>query len=150
MTARGISYWIYKVGSGQVSFLKQLCCFLKQSSERVLLNVSKCKDLNIHPPNLIILISLGVPVMAPRTPLVSMRIQVQSLALLSGLRIWCCSGLWIRLVAAALIWPLAWEPPYAAKTKQNKTKKNKVFLYFWAHMLYVIQFCVSGLVKERG
>ena len=37
--------------------------------------------------------------------------------------------LWRRPVAAALIRPLAWQPPYAmsaalkSKTKQNKTKK---------------------------
>ena len=42
--------------------------------------------------------------------------------------------LWRRLVAAAPIQPLAWEPPYAAGAaqeiakkdkKQNKTKQNK-------------------------
>ena len=57
-----------------------------------------------------------------------MRTQVRSLALLSGLRIRCCHELWrrlqtwlgsqvtvavVRLVAAALIRPLAWEPLYA-------------------------------------
>ena len=60
--------------------------------------------------------------------LVSMRMQVQSLALLSGSRIQCCRELWCRLqmwpgsvllwpwrrpAAVALIGPLAWEPPYA-------------------------------------
>ena len=67
--------------------------------------------------------------------------QVQSLALLSGLRFQRCSELWYRsqiwlgwellwlwrrLAATALIQPLAWEPPYASdtalKSKQNKTK----------------------------
>ena len=42
--------------------------------------------------------------------------------------------LWSRLVAVALIGPLAWEPPYAAgaaqeiattTTTKNKTKQNK-------------------------
>ena len=59
----------------------------------------------------------------------TMRLQIQSLASLSGLRIWHCHDLWCRsqmwlgsgvvwlwrgLAAAALIEPLAWEPPYAA------------------------------------
>ena len=43
-----------------------------------------------------------------------MRMRVQSLASLSGLRIWHCCELWCRLVAIALILPLAWEPSYAA------------------------------------
>ena len=68
-----------------------------------------------------------------------MRTQVQSLALLSGLRIWLCHELWYRLqmwlgcgvavavavarpATTALIQPLAWEPPYAVlkKVKINK------------------------------
>ena len=54
-----------------------------------------------------------------------MRTQVQSLALLSGLRIQRCLELWCRLVAAALIQPLAWEPPYAlgAALKDTHTQK---------------------------
>ena len=35
------------------------------------------------------------------------------MALPSGLRIWRCRELWGKLVATALIQPLAWEPPYA-------------------------------------
>ena len=51
----------------------------------------------------------------------TVRLQVQSLALLSGLRIGHCHELWCRsqtqlrsrvAVAMALIRPLAWEPPY--------------------------------------
>ena len=42
-----------------------------------------------------------------------MRLWVQSLASLSGLRIWCCHELCCRLAAVALIGSLAWEPPYA-------------------------------------
>ena len=39
--------------------------------------------------------------------------------------------LWCRLVATALIRPLAWEPPYAAeaapeKAKRPKKKKEKI------------------------
>ena len=68
-----------------------------------------------------------------------MSFQVQSLALLSGLRIWRCVGhrcssdlvllwLWRRLVATAPIRPLSWEPPYAVdaalKKRQKRQKKN--------------------------
>ena len=68
-----------------------------------------------------------------------MRAQAQSLAFLSGLRIWCChelwyrlqtrlgssvAGLWHRLGAVAPILPLAWQLTYAAdvalKSKINK------------------------------
>ena len=45
--------------------------------------------------------------------IISVRMWVWFLALLSGLRIQCCCKLWCRHVAAALIWPLAWELPYA-------------------------------------
>ena len=77
----------------------------------------------------------------------TMKLWVQSLASLSGLRIWHCHELWCgsqmwlsdpallwlwcRLAAVALIRPLAWEPPYAtgvalkSKTKQNKKPKTK-------------------------
>ena len=59
-----------------------------------------------------------------------MRLQVQPLALLSGLGIQCCHEWWCRLAAAAPISLLAWEPPYAAgvalkKKKTNKTIKQK-------------------------
>ena len=34
--------------------------------------------------------------------------------------------LWCKPAAAALIWPLAWEPPYAASAAlEKKTKKTK-------------------------
>ena len=69
-----------------------------------------------------------------------MRFRVQSLALLSGLRIWrCCElwcrlqmrsdpallWLWCRLVATAPIIPLAWESPYAAGAAQEIAKRQK-------------------------
>ena len=74
-----------------------------------------------------------------------MRLQVGSLALLSGLRIQrCCElcvggrhsldlvllWLWRRPAATALIGPLAWEPPHATgaaleKAKRQKEKKRK-------------------------
>ena len=71
-----------------------------------------------------------------------MRLQVQSLALLSGLRIWHCLTtvscgivcrcgldhsllwLWRRLVATALIRPLAWEPPYTVGAALKRQKKE--------------------------
>ena len=40
--------------------------------------------------------------------------RVPSLASHCGLKIWCCCELGCRLAAVALIWPLAWELPYAA------------------------------------
>ena len=53
-----------------------------------------------------------------------MRLQVRSLASLSGLRIWCCRELWCRPAAATPIRPLAWETPYAtgAALKRQKPK----------------------------
>jgi len=75
------------------------------------------------------------------TGLVSMRMQIRILALLSELRIRHCGGghrcssdpellwLWRRSAAAALIWPLTWELPYstgaAVKKAKTKTKTNK-------------------------
>ena len=69
----------------------------------------------------------------------TMRLQVQSLASLSGLRsvaVSCGIGrrhgsdhaflwLWLRLAAVALIEPLVWEPPYAAGEALKKKKKKK-------------------------
>ena len=65
-----------------------------------------------------------------------MRLQVQSLALLSGLRIqrccelWCGSNLvllwlWCRLAVTVLLGPLTWEPPYAACAAPKRPKKKK-------------------------
>ena len=74
--------------------------------------------------------------------LVSVRIWIWSLALLSRLRIWhCCEPwvghrrasdpvlrwLWHRLAAIAPIWPLAREPPYATGAPLKKKKKIKCF-----------------------
>lgn len=79
-----------------------------------------------------------------------MRTQVQSLALLSGLRIRiaesCGVGcrlsldpvllwLWHRPVAIALIQPLAWEPPYVegVALKRQKQNKTKPYRFFFLH-----------------
>ena len=74
----------------------------------------------------------------------TMRLHVQSLALLSGLRIQHCVSctvsrlrgsdpvwLWLWLAVVAPIRPLAWEPPYAVgmtlkrQKDQKKRKKEK-------------------------
>ena len=57
----------------------------------------------------------GVPMVAQRKRirLGTMRLRVQSLASMSGLRIWRCYELLCRLATIAPIRPLAWEPPYA-------------------------------------
>ena len=75
-----------------------------------------------------------------RIRLGTMRLQVRSLALLSGLRIRVavsCGGghrrgsdptllwLWRKPVATAPIRPLAWESPYAAGAAQEMAKKDK-------------------------
>ena len=52
-----------------------------------------------------------------------MRMQVRSLASLSGLRIQCCRELWYR---PATICPLAWEPPFASGMAL-KRKRKKIF-----------------------
>ena len=57
-----------------------------------------------------------------------MRLRVQSLASLSGLRIQRFCELWCRSAATALIRPLAWEPPYAEGAALEKTKKKNVSL----------------------
>ena len=90
---------------------------------------------------------LGVPVMAQqkRIRLGTMRLQVQSLASLSELRIWHCLELWrrsqmrlglvllrlwYRLATTTLSRPLAWEPP-CAMGAALKNKKKKGFLFFF-------------------
>ena len=78
------------------------------------------------------------------TRLVSMRMQVQSLASLSRLRIQLCCELWCRSqtrlgvgqqLVAPILWPLAWELPYAMdaaltskKRHENKTSQTIIAL----------------------
>ena len=71
---------------------------------------------------------IGVPVVAQRKRirLQTMRLQVQSLASLSRLRIRHCCELWRRLAATAPIRPLAWEPPYAIGIALKRTKDKKI------------------------
>ena len=89
-----------------------------------------------------------------------MRMQVQSLALLSGLRIWHVGGagrrcsldlvvlwLWCRLAAVAPTGLLAWEPPYAAGAALKRTKdppKKIVYIttycFFSAQLSFLLCF----------
>ena len=76
---------------------------------------------------------------AEETDIASVRMEVQSLALLSGLRIWHCHKLWSRsqmwhgsgvavVVASAGSWSSyltpSWERPHAAGGSQTKTKQT--------------------------
>ena len=81
---------------------------------------------------------LRVPIVAQqkRIRLGTMRLQVQSLASLSRLRIWCCHELWCRLqmwlgsgiavvvTQVGVVQPLAWEPPYAVGGALKRPKKQ--------------------------
>ena len=99
-----------------------------------------------------------------RTQLVSMRMQVWSVTLFSGLRIWHChrlqcrsqmclgSGvavLWHRLGAAALIQPLAQELPYTTSAPlEVGRKKPQTFITPMTGHLYDINFwCYSDTAK---
>ena len=103
-----------------------------------------------------------------------MRLQVQSLPLLSGLGVAVSCGvgcrrgsdpallwLWRRPVATAPIGPLAWEPPYAtgaaqeiAKSQKKKKKiKNKInaHAYFIELLKHVATygFCLAFQVASE-
>ena len=102
--------------------------------------------------------------------LVTMRWQVQSLTLLSGLRIWhyhalwCRSQIWLgswllwlwcRPAAIDSTWPLAWEPPYAAgvalKSKKKKKKKpistsSTTPRKWWLYYTYFLVTCSFYLI----
>ena len=81
-----------------------------------------------------------------QTQLISMRMQVRSLALLSASKIWCCHELWCRSQTGSdpelpwlwcrpatvdLIQPLTWKLPYdaGAVIKKKKKKKKKADTY---------------------
>ena len=78
-------------------------------------------------------VTWGFPIVAQgkRTQLVSMRTQVRSLALLSGLRIPRCCGCGVGRRLQLLIQPQAWELPYAATAalKRPKRRKEKNYLH---------------------
>ena len=89
-----------------------------------------------------------------------MRMRVRSLASLSGLRICCCCKLrcrlqlgsdpvllwlWCRPAAAAPIWRLAWELPYATGGALKRKKKNKRWSSYgntWAVPLMIFFLCL--------
>ena len=99
-----------------------------------------------------------------------MRMQIQSLALLSGLRVWRCHELWLqtqlgfsitvavlryrpssdspslwlwpRVAAVTLIWPLAWELPYAASVVLKS--KYIVYAFLLTHDLSKIGALIIG------
>ena len=96
--------------------------------------------------------------------------QVQSLALLSGLRIWHCHELWCRSqtrlsdpellwlwcrpAAIASIWPLAWEPPYAAGAaikdkKKEKENKDLLKLNNWPKAT-MVTYIMEPVLKPRN
>ena len=94
------------------------------------------------------------------------RLQVQSLASFSGLRIWHCHELWCRSqtwlgsyrpAAVALTWPPAWEPPYAtgvalkSKTKNKKQKQTKHTLNIWFsnHVPWYLPSGVKNLCPHK-
>ena len=100
---------------------------------------------------------VGIPLMAQRKQiqLVSARMQLWALALLSGIAMSCGVGnrcgldpelllLWHRPAAVACIWLLAWEPPHAKGTalkskKQIKIKnKNRYLSLIHIHSLFPI------------
>ena len=88
-----------------------------------------------------------------------MRIQVQSLGSLSGLKIWWCDLLWYRSqmflvsgVAVAVagnyssVWPLAWELPYATGTVlKNKTKHRLTCLFSCIGCVLVYRLCLNSV-----
>ena len=56
--------------------------------------------------------------------------------------------LWHRPAATAPIRPLAWEPPYAAGTAQEKAKRPKkrikvqMFFYTWIPIKHILQLII--------
>ena len=66
-----------------------------------------------------------------------MRMQVQSLASLSGLKDPALLWLWRRPAAVALFQPLAWEPPFATGMALKRQKKRiQVRIYRRTHYKY--------------
>ena len=66
-----------------------------------------------------------------------MRMQVWSLASLSGLKILRCGELWCRPEAAAPIQPLAWELPYVmgVALKKNPPPKKPSYILICVHFI---------------
>ena len=93
-------------------------------------------------------------------------LQVRCLALLSGLRMWCCCELWCRSqtrlgsaiavlwcrpAAVALIPSIAWEPPCASETALEKTKSQKKKDNFLiVYLLFRATGVAHGSSQARG
>ena len=89
-----------------------------------------------------------------------MRMQVQSLASLGGLRIRPCHDvgrilcgsdpvllwLWYRPAAVAPIGPLAWEPPYAKGGALKRQKKKIMFCSEFKHCM-VYPLVISAFIE---
>ena len=58
--------------------------------------------------------------------------------------------LWCRPVAAAPIGPLAWEPPYAAGTALEKTKKEKRKKNLYVSGFHQLIFCIFPLFSFKN
>ena len=114
----------------------------------------------------------GVPFAAQQkwTRLGSMRVWVQSLASLRGLRIQCCCELrrrsqaWLGLVlqwlwlwcwpaATSLIRPLAWDIPYAvgaARRKEGRNRKSPfIFIYRLVDESAILKYLHSQGISQK-
>ena len=93
-----------------------------------------------------------------RICLTSMRMQVQSLALLSGLRMWCCCELWCRSqtllgfgVAVAVVQAGCYSPNWTpslgisicSRCGPKKTKKKKNHLLIPCQLISVLKQLLS-------
>ena len=83
---------------------------------------------------------------ALRTQLVSIRIQIRSLASLCEGSNLGLLGQWCKLAAAALIQPLVWELPYVSGTalkRQKKKSKNVLYSYYYNMINDMLESLVS-------
>ena len=109
----------------------------------------------------------GVPIIAQQKQiyLASVRTQIPSLAFLGCLSIQRCHELWYshrhsldpvllwlwgRPAATALIWPLAWEPPYAVGAALKRQKNHILvinYFYFLSILVFItLKVCLTSLI----
>ena len=84
-------------------------------------------------------------------PTIHLRMQVQFLALLSGLKILHCRELSCRPAAAAPIQPVAWKLPCTVGLVLKRKKKREgrhllglTFGLIWVHLIIEIWVCIDG------